>query len=351
MTSEGIATLYDKCDGVPHDRREQERTKLMATASVGIDVCKGHLDALILWADERKVYQQVSNNCDGHQSLSRWLEHETGGGVPVCLEATGRYGEAIARHLHQHNYPVSVVNPTPVKYFGAALRKRHKTDKSDAEVLARYQAQMQPELWQPPPLARSQLQDLKRLADDLQTDRTRVKNRLEGLREASPARPYLEEQLTHLEEQLKQVEAEMQTLLKQEAELQRQYQLLVTIKGIGHISALQLLAELPDLKQFNSADQLVAYAGLCPHQQQSGSRTGVSWLSKEGNGRIRKALYFPALSAKTHNPHLRRFAERLSATGKAKMVVVAAVMRKLLVLVYAILKSGRPYDPTYGFAA
>ena len=105
-----------------------------------------------------------------------------------------------------------------------------------------------------------------------------------------------------------------------------------------------------DSRHFHSADELVAYAGLCPHQQQSGSQLRRSWLSKQGNPHLRKALYFPALTAKQHNPHLRRFAQRLTQAGKAKMVVVAAVMRKLLVLIYTLLKSGHPYDPNYGFS-
>jgi transposase len=89
---------------------------------------------------------------------------------------------------------------------------------------------------------------------------------------------------------------------------------------------------------------------LCPRQQQLGQQPIYSYLSKQGSALIRKALYFPALSAKTHNPHRRQFAQRLSAAGKAKMTVVAAVMRKRLVLVDAILKSGHPYDPTYGLS-
>jgi transposase len=252
-----------------------------------------------------------------------------------------------AHYLYDQRYPVSMVNPAPVKSFGIALMKRHKTDKSDAQVLAHYRAPISPAVWQPLSLSQSHVQDLKRLADDLQTDRTRVKNRLEGSRPESAARRYLEDQLAYLEKQLAQIQADIQKQLDEDEDLRRQSDLLTSIIGIGPTSALQVLAELPDLSRFASPDQLVAYAGLCPHQHESGSQLKRSWLSKQGNAALRKALYFPALTAKQHNPHLRRFAERLGAAGKAKMVVVAAVMRKLLVLIYAILKSGHPYDPTY----
>jgi transposase len=303
----------------------------METATVGIDVSKAQLDAALIWSEGKVVYRRFSNSASGHQALSEWLHQQTPLPVPICLEATGRYGEAIAVYLHEQGYPVSVVNPAPVKSFAAALRKRHKTDKSDAQVLALYMAQMQPPSWQPPNERQTHLQELQRLNDDLQTDRTRVKNRLEGLRPTSPARRYLEEQLKQLEQQLAEVEAEIGKLVEDDPPLQAQCQLLETIVGIGRVSALQLLAELPNLSLFTSPEQLVAYAGLCPHQHQSGAQRPVSWLSKQGNPRLRKALYFPALSAKVHNPHLARFAQRLSQTGKAKMVVVAAVMSKLLV--------------------
>lgn len=323
----------------------------MQTVTVGIDVAKAHLDVVVWCADGGESYQRVVNSLEGYQDLREWLRQKSATDVPVCLEATGRYGEAVAAYLYEAGYQVSIVNPASVKHFAAAMMKRHKTDKSDAAVLARYAAQMQPAVWHPASAVHNHLQDLKRLVDDLQTDRTRVKNRLEGLRAGSPVRHYLEEQLGHIEKQLKQAQDELDGLLDQDDQMESQCRLLESIPGIGRISALQLLAELPDIRHFDSADELVAYAGMCPHQQQSGNQASVSWLSKQGSARIRKALYFPALSAKMHNPHLRRFAERLTAAGKAKMVVVAAVMRKLLVLVYAILKSGRPYDPTFGFAA
>lgn len=322
----------------------------MSWQTIGIDVSKARLDVCLLGEAGETAYQQVANTLAGYEQLQIWLQQHSAQPLPVCLEATGIYSQPAAHYLYHHHYPVSMVNPAPVKAFAAALMKRHKTDKSDALVLARYAIQFMPPLWAPATLSQSQIQDLKRLADDLQTDRTRVKNRLEGLPVGSPARPYLQDQLAYLEKQLAQIQRELQKQLDADQGLQSQCDLLTSIIGIGVTSAVQILAELPDLTRFASADELVAYAGLCPRQQQSGNQTARSWLSKQGSAALRKALYFPALTAKQHNPHLRRFAQRLSDSGKAKMTVVAAVMRKLLVLIYAILKSGRPYDPDYLFA-
>lgn len=323
----------------------------MGWQTVGIDVSKAKLDVCLLGEAGETAYEQMPNTVAGYEQLLAWLQQHTPQPLTVCLEATGIYSQSPAQYLHQQHYPVSLVNPAPVKAFAAALMKRHKTDKSDALVLARYGAQFSPPLWSPPTLTQSQLHDLKRLADDLQTDRTRVKNRLEGTPAGSPTRPYLQDQLDYLEKQLAQIQQELQKQVDEDQGMQSQCHLLTSIIGIGMTSAIQILAELPELSHFGSADALVAYAGLCPKQQQSGSQTARSWLSKQGSSALRKALYFPALTAKQHNPHLRHFAQRLREAGKAKMTVVAAVMRKLLVLIFAILKSGHPYDPTYSFAA
>ncbi len=318
---------------------------------VGIDVSKAKLDVCLLGEANEVLYQQVANTPAGHEQLHTWLQQHSPQPLPVCLEATGIYSQPPAQYFHQHHYPVSLVNPAPVKAFAAALMKRHKTDKSDALVLARYAAHFNPPVWSPTTLIQSRIHDLKRLADDLQSDRTRVKNRLEGSPLGSPARPYLQDQLAYLEKQLAQIQQDLKEQLDADQGLQSQCRLLTSINGIGVTSAIQILAELPDLTRFTSADELVAYAGLCPRQQQSGSQTAYSWLSKQGSAALRKALYFPALTAKQHNPHLRPFAQRLRDAGKAKMTVVAAVMRKLLVLIFAILKSGHPYDPNYQFTA
>lgn len=317
---------------------------------VGIDVSKAKLDVCLLGEAGETAYQQVANTLAGYERLRTWLQQHSPEPLPVCMEATGIYSLPPAQYLHEQHYRVSVVNPAPVKAFAAALMKRHKTDKTDALVLARYAAHFNPPLWSPATLSQSQVHDLKRLADDLQSDRTRVKNRLEGAPVGSSARPYLQDQLAYLEKQLAQIQRELQKQLDEDQGLQSQCDLLTSIIGIGVTSAVQILAELPDLTRFTSADELVAFAGLCPRHKQSGNQIPLSWLSKQGSAALRKALYFPALTAKQHNPHLRRFAQRLSDTGKAKMTVVAAVMRKLLVLIFAILKSGLPYDPNYRFA-
>jgi transposase len=319
----------------------------MNTPTVGIDVSKAHLDVAIQGLCAKSLHRQFPYTSKGQKRLLAWLDEHDLRGKRVCLEATGRYSIEIAETLHRAGYIVSIENPARTKHFARSLMLRQKTDKVDATVLAHYASVMTPRPWSPPTILQSNLQELKRLAEDLQTDRTRILNRLEGLRAASPARPYLEEQLQQIERQITQIEKDLSDYLNQDSTLHAQSQLLMSIKGIGKTTAIELLAEIPDWSLFGSADELVAFAGLCPQHHQSGNKAGYSRLSKQGNAHIRKTLYYPALSALQHNPHLKRFAERLKASGKPKMVVVVAVMRKLLVLAYAILKSGQPYDPSY----
>jgi transposase len=123
---------------------------------------------------------------------------------------------------------------------------------------------------------------------------------------------------------------------------------LVSVKGIGVLTAAKLLAEFRTVTAFSDVRQLVAYAGLNPRQRQSGSSVrGQSHISKTGRASIRAALYMPAVVAQRHNPILRAYAERLAQHGLCKLQVVVAIMRKLLHVVYGILKSGQPFDPHY----
>lgn len=153
--------------------------------------------------------------------------------------------------------------------------------------------------------------------------------------------------MTHLERQQITIEKQLQTLINQQQTLSEQADLLTSINGIANISAWAILAYLGDIRLFVNAKQVASYAGMNPRQERSGSSINRSRLSKMGHGRLRRALYMPALSAARHNPVLRDTYQRLLANGKPKKVALCAVMRKLLVLAYGVLKSGKPFDANY----
>jgi transposase len=159
--------------------------------------------------------------------------------------------------------------------------------------------------------------------------------------------------LAFLDEAIRKIEQQIREHIDRHPDLKAQAELIDSIKGIGLKTAVRLLAEYQDVRGFTSARAMVAYAGLNPQLHESGRTVrGKPRLSKKGAARLRDALYWPAVVGMTHNPVLREFAERLRAHGKPNMVVIGAVMRKLIHLVYGVLKSGKPFDPHYAqFAA
>ena len=265
----------------------------MLATTIGIDVSKNHLDVAIRWQAGRRMHRQFAYTRVGQQQILDWLKVYDVLGSWVCLEATGRYSLPIATTLYQAGYRISLEAPYRTKHFAKSLMTRQKTDKVDAQLLAHYIAVMTPREWHPPTLSFQNIQDLKRLLDDLQGDRTRVINRLEGLRRLSPARQHLEQQLRQLEQRIQQVKQELAEAMDADDHFSASMSLLTSIKGIGETSARQLLAEIADWSAFGSADELVAFAGLSPQHVQTGQSKGYSRLSKRGNVHIRKTLFSP----------------------------------------------------------
>jgi transposase len=230
--------------------------------------------------------------------------------------------------------------------------RRNKTDQLDASVIADSCRTQNPPRWTPPPSAWRQLRALARHLEDLENDQQRQPNRLHASRHstynAATVQSNLQQQVALLQQQIEPVKVQIQPQIDQDPDLKREHELLVSIKGIGDLTAAKLLAECRSITDFEDVRQLGAYAGLNPRQRQSGTSVrGVSPISKMGRASIRAALYMPAVGAQRHNPLLRTSAQRLVQAGVCKMAIVVAVMRKLLHLVYGILKSGPPFDPHY----
>lgn len=315
--------------------------------TLGIDIAKETFE-VALYRDEQYQLGVFDNTSAGHRQLLKWLKKRTAQGSHVCLEATGQYSDAVAELLHQHGYPVSVVNPVRIHAYAASQLKRNKTDREDAKVLAHFCATQQPVLWSPPAPQVQELQALSHRLLSLKEQRSAELNRRQaGIR--SPA--VLEDIASHiafLDRQVVAIEQSIADLIDRHPDLRRQRELLTSIPGIGDTTAALFLAEVPDIRRFDSAGQLAAYAGLSARHHQSGSsvrRRGR--LSKTGNKRLRTGLFMPALSARRFNPFLAALADRLQQRGKCPMVIQGAVMRKLLHLAFGVLKSGRPFDPNY----
>jgi len=314
---------------------------------LGIDVAKETLD-IALSDGVHLNHGQFSNDQKGHEQLEQWVRKQTDSSVHVCLEATGQYGDAVAEYLFAQGFPVSVVNPARIKHYGNSKLRRNKTDKADAQLIAEYCLREKPAIWTPPPASFKDLQALVRHLEDLQNNRLQELNRLQSGVHTSFVVESLTLLLAFLDDQIAQTKKTIQDHINQHEELKCMQTLLVTIPGIGKLTAAKLLGEIRNILDFQSARQLAAYAGLTPRNFLSGTSVHKkSRLSKTGNANLRKALFMPAIVATKHNPIVHAFCARLSQSGLKPMEVIGAAMRKLLHLVFGILKTGRPFDPNY----
>ena len=317
---------------------------------VGIDVSKDQLDVHLL-AGDRSHSATFSNAKRGWRSLRNWLAKRTQAqAVQVCLEATGRYGEGVTEFLHHHGYPVSVVNPARIKSYASSRLARNKTDQLDAALIADFCRAQHSDLpvWTPPDPAQRQLQALVRQLQDLDKMRQQERNRLQAGETAASVLQRIRDHITFLDAQIAAVKAEIDQHIDQHPRLRQQRDLMTSIKGMGKLTAAKLLAEIRNIADFDSPQQLVAFAGLNPRQHRSGSSIrGKSRISKVGCAAIRAALFMPAIVAKNTNPYMQPLVQRLEQRGHSKLSIVVAVMRKLLHLVFGILKSQQPFDPFY----
>lgn len=311
--------------------------------ALGLDISKNEVHASLLGDDIRPAKHSFANNPRGHEQLLKWLQNRDVAHVHACLEATGGFGEELAIALCEHGHVVSIVNPSRIKAFGQSEGLRTKTDAVDAALIARFCRSQSPDPWTPPSPAERALQALLRRRDNLIDMRTQETNRSQAPRTADTVRSSIEEHIAYLDEQIKAIEDEIRRLVDGDAGLRASRDLLQTIPGFGEKTANGILGEVPNLSEFRNVKAVAAHAGLSPKHNQSGLSPGHSKLCKAGNARLRKLLFFPALVAIKKNPVIREFAKRLADRGKRPMVIVAAVMRKLLIIAYGVLKSGRPF--------
>lgn len=327
------------------DRTRRHRKEGCVETVLGIDIAKAKFAVALLRADGKVRHRTFFNTPSGFAELAAWLQRQQVTRVHACLEATGTYGEALAAWLHDAGHQVSVVNPAVIHAYAGAQLARSKTDRIDAELIARFTATQRPAAWTPPAPEIRQLQALVRRLDALQGMRTQEANRLAAGVVVSDVRASIETVLASLDAQIAHVQQLIRDHLDCHPGLRTQRDLLTTIPGIGEATAAVLIAELFD-KRYMSARQAAAFAGVVPRLVESGTLRRRSRLSKIGPGRLRKALYFPAVTALRWNPTIRVMRARMQRAGKQPMVIIGAAMRKLIHIAYGVLKTGRAYEPT-----
>jgi transposase len=312
---------------------------------LGIDLAKVTFDATVLTATGVQHYRAFANTPDGFGQLQAWLSEHGVKELHACMEATNIYWEALASWLHAQGHTVSVVNPARIKGYAQARLQRNKTDKLDSAIIAGFCATQHPTAWQPLTEEQRRLRALTRHREDLLQTQLQQQNRL---RETSDAlvRASLQAVLEAVAKQLTAVDQAITEHLAAHESLRTKLQLLTAVVGIGTVTAAKLLAEFADLEEYESAKAAAADAGLTPSHFESGTSVRRRpRMSKMGKASIRAALYWPAITAMRWCPAFKAFAQRLEARGKPKKVIIGAVMRKLVHIIYGVLKHRTPYDP------
>lgn len=314
---------------------------------LGIDVSKNTLD-LVLVTENNRYHKVIANTMQGYRSLEKWLKKYKAGTVHACLEATGQYGEEVAEYLFEKGHQVSVINPARIKRYGESKLHRNKTDKADADLIAEFCQKEKPALWQPLSPEIKHLRALARRLADQKANLQQEINRLKSGEKDLWVMKDLQTHIDYLKERIKATENEIEDLIDQTPGLKSQHDLLKSIPGIGDHTASTLLAEIGDLSNYDGAPQLAAYAGLNPQGHRSGTSVHKKTrISKQGRSELRCCLYMPAIVAMKYNPVVNDLHNRMSERGSHKMEIVVASMRKLLHIVYGVLKNQIPFDPHF----
>ena len=309
----------------------------MSNVCVGIDLSQARLDVAV---HPDGASWTVANDPDGRAALAErlrsWEPHI------VVLEATGGLEREVASALRAAELPVAVVNPRWVRRFAQATGQLAKTDRLDAAVLARYANACGPEPQPEPEEAETELKALLTRRRQLQEMITAERNRTR----TAPAWliPKLNEHLAWLQRQLDELDRRIEELRATSPAWRERAALLESVPGVGPTTSAVLLGWLPELGRLDRK-RIAALVGVAPLNRDSGTLRAPRTTWGGGRAPVRAALYMSAVSAIRHNKVIRAFYRRLIAAGKPPKVALVACMRKLLVILNAMVQHGTPWQP------
>jgi len=321
-------------------------------AWAGIDVSKATLDVCLLLEVGKPAFGKFSNDKQGHSQLFKWaVRLSKGSRVHFCMEATGSYGNAFALYLADVKQMVSVVNPSFIHYWTLSRSQGNKTDKADARAIAEYCRIEKPSLWHAAAPEVRELTALVRHYDNLKEHATQLTNRLGGPDVTSLVKESLTKLLKQVNDEISIVQKLIDEHINNSPTLKRDRDLLITIPGIAATTAAKILAELPEVTQFNSAASAAKYAGMTPSQFESGTSVRKKTrMFKAGNRRLKTALYMPAMTAIRYNEPVKQIFQRLKGKGHTGISALGAAMRKLLMIAVGVLRTQQPFRADYATA-
>jgi transposase len=305
---------------------------------VGIDVSKASLD--VAFGIDTPV-QQFPNNDQGHRSLAKALKKRSPS--RVILEATGGYERRVLRHLVDQKFNAIRINPRQSRDFARASGILAKSDAIDARVLVRFGAVMQPPTRSLPSPEQERLARLEKCRAQLVAARTVQKNYLDQETDEF-VRETITNMIDHLKEAIDRLEAESAEVIAQHKQLERTYQILTSVPGVGPVTAAVLLGQMPELGTL-SRQAAAALAGLAPFNHDSGMQRGQRHI-RGGRAAVRTALYMAAFNGvhKGTNTVLLEDFDRMIKGGKPYKVAMTACMRKLLTILNALVREDLCWD-------
>lgn len=337
--------------------------KVAMTTWAGLDVAKDTFDAALYLPLEngerpRRLAElpteSFARTPDGVKSFLHWsfqlrdLAGLEGGNLRVVMEATGRYSQELTGWFNQEAPPTraAVEDPKTMHDFIKSLKLRNKTDRLDAAAIARYGVERMPEPYEELPDDYTRLRDLTRYRLETKDQLTAARARVAELKNFPTLISIQQQLIEALEKAVAEMEAEIQRYIAASGELRQKVELARSIPGVGPITAATVFAECGPLERYTSRE-LSSYSGLAPVLKESGKSVRGSRISRRGPGKLRRVLYMAATSAIALNPKMHALHQRLQHKGKKPIQAHCAVMRKLLVLIRAVVVSGQKYQENF----
>jgi transposase len=312
--------------------------------TLGIDISKKTFDVAIALSNGKWKHKKFSNDPIGFDKLETWLTKFDIDRLHACMEATNVYGNKLAEFLFDAGYDVSVVNPARIKGFAKGELLRTKNDKQDASLIARFCIAMSPSLWQPDAINIRELKALVRRLDALISMKQQEVNRLDVADQVIV--PDIQNHINELHKRIEQIRKDIKDHIDRDPDLKKQKELLLSIPGVGEATVANCLSHFASIHRFSNAKKMASYCGVAPREFQSGTSVkGRGGMSKIGSSALRKSLFFPAMVALKYNPVMIEMNDRLTKSGKPKMVIIGASMRKLVHIIYGVLSTETPFDP------
>lgn len=322
--------------------------------NVGIDVSKETLAVCLVTMYENhsvevKWYKTFANNQKGFNQLLDCISSKRNLEIPLCftMEATGVYYENLAYYLHAQNEQIHIVLPIRAKRYAESLPGDSKTDKLDSKALGRMGIERELDMWQIDTPIYKDLKHLTREREVFVKERTIAKNRLHALLHS--AKPYkksirrLKGLIKYFDRQIKSIEVDIKELVAGNEWLSKKVEKIISIPGVGLLTAAIVIAETNGFALIKSIKQLVSYAGLDVKVKESGAWKGNSKISKRGNVHIRKAMYFPAYTNMKYSNNYSGLYSRIFAKKQKSLIAATATQKKILGLIYTLWKNDTVY--------